>query len=96
MATYSNGSEGDGFYEQCAKCKYGEKPCPIALLQFNYNYEAMKNEVAKRMLGDMVAQDGTCSMYNEFIEDFRIDTSQSKLFDVDANYERPTLDGKEE
>jgi hypothetical protein len=29
MAYFSNGSEGMCFEDQCAKCKWGKKTCPI-------------------------------------------------------------------
>lgn len=63
MAYFANGSEGDCFAEQCAQCRYGTKPCPIALVQFTYNYDACNNETASAILHQLVAQDGTCSMY---------------------------------
>ena len=36
MAYFSNGSEGQCFDEQCAICKYGESPCPIAAIQMEF------------------------------------------------------------
>ena len=35
MAYFSNGSEGMCFEDQCAKCKYGQEPCPIAAVQIS-------------------------------------------------------------
>jgi hypothetical protein len=29
MAYFANGCEGEVFDEQCAKCRFGESPCPI-------------------------------------------------------------------
>lgn len=79
MAYFSNSSEGDGFYEQCARCKYGELPCPIALVQIEYNYDACNNEVATKILNTLVKNDGTCAMFEEFKKDFFIDSNQTKL-----------------
>jgi len=57
MAYFSNGTEGMAFEEQCSICKYGEKPCPIALVQSLYNYEAVKNETASNILTTLVSND---------------------------------------
>lgn len=63
MAYFANGSEGDCFTEQCMRCRYGDQPCPIAMVQFNYNYAACNNEVASNILHDLVKQDGSCAMF---------------------------------
>ncbi len=81
MAYFSNGSEGMCFDDQCAKCKYGRLPCPIALVQVTYNYEACNNEVATKILDTLVSSDGTCSMWKEFKTDFEIDPNQLELFE---------------
>ena len=62
MAYFSNGSAGACFDRECMECKYGEDPCPIALAQMEYNYEAANNEVATKILGDLVSDEGKCSM----------------------------------
>ena len=85
MAYFSNGSEGMVFEDQCAKCKYGDKACPIALVQLLYNYDAVKAEnagdnTASLILDSLVKNDGTCTMWQEFKEDFAIDPNQLKLF----------------
>ena len=80
MAYFSNGSEGTVFEDQCARCKYGEEPCPIAAVQLNYNYEACDNEVAENILNALVEQDGTCTMFDMFKKDFEIDPNQERLF----------------
>lgn len=59
MAYFSNGSEGEVFDRQCAKCKYGEKPCPISAVQMIYNYDAVNNDVASKILDSLVKPDGT-------------------------------------
>lgn len=85
MAYFSNGSEGTVFEDQCAKCKYGERACPIALVQVLYNYDAVKAEnagdkTATLILDALVQNNGTCNMYKEFKADFAIDPNQLKLF----------------
>lgn len=70
MAYFPNGSAGEVFGEQCAKCKYGEAPCPIAYVQFNYNYRACNNKIARNILDDLIKDDGTCTMYEQFKKDF--------------------------
>lgn len=66
MAYFANGTEGMVFEEQCTRCIFGQKPCPIAWVQVNYNYDAVGNKVATNILGDLVKQDGTCTMFREF------------------------------
>lgn len=82
MAYFSNGSEGMVFDDQCRKCKYGDKPCPIAGVQMAYNYDACNNEVARKILDSLVKNDGTCTMYKEFESDFKkeYDPNQLNLF----------------
>ncbi len=80
MAYFSNGSEGMCFDDQCAKCKYGQAPCPIALVQVAYNYEAVNNEVATKILDTLVKQDGTCTVYEMAKLEFAIDPDQLELF----------------
>ena len=80
MAYFANSSEGDNFREECASCKYGEKPCPIFLVQFNYNYSACNNKIARSILDDLISDDGTCLMKEEFKTDFFKDVNQTKLF----------------
>jgi hypothetical protein len=71
MAYFANSSE-ETFDEQCDKCKYGQKPCPIAAIQMEFNYDAVNNEVATKMLNCLVSQKGECSMFNTFFNDFAI------------------------
>jgi hypothetical protein len=80
MAYFSNGSEGMVFDDQCAKCKYGDKPCPIAFVQMEYNYSQVNNEVATNILTALVESDGTCTMWKLAKQDFEIDPNQLKLF----------------
>ena len=72
MAYFSNSSEGSVFEYQCSKCKYGDKPCPIAWVQMDYNYEACNNKTASAILNELVKDDSTCAMFEEFKEDFEI------------------------
>lgn len=81
MGYFSNGSEGIVFDNQCSKCKYGTKPCPIALTQITYNYDAVNNEVATKILDTLVGDDGNCQMWKEFKQDFEIDPNQLELFE---------------
>jgi hypothetical protein len=78
MAYFSNGSEGMVFDDQCARCRYGKEPCPIALVQMEYNYKAVNNEVATKILDTLVHNDGTCAMFKEFEKDFTI--TEAPLF----------------
>lgn len=80
MAYFSNGSEGMVFDAQCQKCKYGDKPCPIALVQITYNYDAVNNEVATKILDTLVKHDGTCTMWELAKSDLFSDPYQMKLF----------------
>lgn len=72
MAYFSNGSEGEVFDLQCSKCKYGDEACPIAAVQMVYNYDACNNPIARSILDDLVKNDGTCAMFNEFKKDFQL------------------------
>lgn len=75
MACFSNGSEGMIFDEQCSICKYGDKPCPIALIQAEFNYSQINNPVAEQIMDKLVNDYGECSMFKAFKSDFEIDTS---------------------
>ena len=66
MAYFSNGSEGSCFEQQCNKCKYGQRACPIFIVQSSFNYDAVNNEVATNILNKLVRNDGTCQMFEEF------------------------------
>jgi hypothetical protein len=84
MAYFSNSSEGELFADECADCIFGERPCPIAMVQMNYNYEAANNETATDILNDLVKNDGTCMMLHEFGKELRIPDyvkKQQGLFD---------------
>ena len=57
MAYFSNGTEGEVFDNECAECILGEKPCPIAGVQMEYNYDACNNKTARAILNSLVKQD---------------------------------------
>lgn len=80
MAYFSNGSEGECFEDQCGRCKYGQAPCPVALMQLEWNYDQVGNELAKKIMDNFVKTDGTCTVYEMAKEDFAIDPNQINLF----------------
>ena len=80
MAYFSNGSEGYCFDERCSRCRYGEKPCPIAWVQMDNNYEACNNEIARKILDHLVKQDGTCAMFEMDKKHFDISGDNKPLF----------------
>jgi hypothetical protein len=81
MAYFSNSSEGFALDGQCEKCKYGKGPCPIFAAQVMYNYDAVNNEVATKILDSLISDDGVCSMWKQYRHDFEIDPNQLELFD---------------
>ena len=81
MAYFSNSSEGDCF--DCSPCKYAEEPCPIALVQIMYNYDAVNNEVATNILNELIKQDGTCTFFEMAKGDLFVDKNQTDLFNSD-------------
>lgn len=82
MAYFSNGSEGMVFDDQCTKCKFGDKPCPIAFIQMHFNYDQLKDTTgtASNILNHLVKPDGTCTVWEMAKEDFAIDPNQLQLF----------------
>ena len=79
MAYFPNGTVGMCFDEQCCRCKYGEEPCPIYLVQSIYNYDACNNEVATKILDELVKNDGTCTVFEMAKEHFFVDINQTEL-----------------
>ena len=57
MAYFSNGSEGEVFDEECAECILGEQPCPIFLVQSEFNYKACNDPIGREILNCLVTQD---------------------------------------
>ncbi len=80
MAYFSNSTDGMAFDDQCQICKYGEEPCPIALVQNLYNYDVCNNEVARKILDSLVKDNGTCEFFRQFQKDLKIDARQKSLF----------------
>ena len=63
MAYFANSSEGAVFDRQCSQCRFGQEPCPIAMVQLDFNYRAVGNQLATDILNDLVKDDGTCMMF---------------------------------
>ena len=82
MAYFANGSEGECFEDQCEECRYGERPCPVALVQQLYNYDACNNKVATNIMNDLVKNDGTCEMYKMFEKDFKLTKGEKSQIDL--------------
>lgn len=82
MAYFSNSSDGSCFAVQCEKCRYGEKPCPIAMVQMLYNYDAVNNKVATDILNELVKDDGRCLMYETFEKDFKLSDGEKAQLDL--------------
>lgn len=81
MAYFSNGTEGMVFDDQCARCKFGKHPCPIAFVQIDANYDQHKDVTgtATKILSHLVKDDGTCTVYKMAKQDFAIDPDQMEL-----------------
>jgi hypothetical protein len=69
MAYFSNGTEGEVLDEQCSRCKFGERACPIFWVQSCYNYDACNVSIARKILDDLVNDDGSCEMFKTFEEE---------------------------
>lgn len=82
MAYFSNGTEGMVFDDQCAKCKYGRSPCPIALIQMEYNYDQLKDTTgtARKIMDTLVNSKGVCSVFEMCKNEFEIDPNQLPIF----------------
>jgi len=78
MAYFSNSTDGAYFEAQCSRCKLNDATCPIAAVQFNYNYDAVNNEVATKILGGLVRNDGTCLMRIEIDKQLACDGGQKQ------------------
>ena len=90
MAYFPNGTSGEVFDEQCSRCRYGEQSCPIWYIQVTYNYDACNNEVATKILDELVKDDGTCAMFKLDPEWF--DKERVPATDADAAYYALTAD----
>lgn len=80
MAYFSNGSEGEVFDHQCGRCKFGDKPCPVAAMQLLWNYDQVGNRLAEQIMDNFVKKDGTCTVFEMAKSEFEIDPTQHKLF----------------
>ena len=70
MAYFSQSYEGSRFEDECARCKFGDKPCPIrpAWVQYEHNYDAANNDTASAILDYLVSNTGECAMLRQFPE----------------------------
>lgn len=68
MAYIPNGScpAAERFANDCARCKYGEKHCPIHNVQMTYNYAG---EAGRDVLRLLVDDDGNCKVLECFKDD---------------------------
>lgn len=80
MAYFSNSSDGSLFDEQCGRCKFGDAPCPVALAQSLYNYEACNNPTARKILDLLVKDDGTCEVFKMMEREITADPDQIEAF----------------
>lgn len=67
MAYFPNGTAGTVLDEQCDKCLLlASDPCPILLVQLNYNYEQLDKEGKENKIGELlnclVDEKGICQM----------------------------------
>jgi len=46
-----------------------------------FNYDAVNNEIATKILDELVKQDGTCTMFDTFRKDFHCDAKNLKLWE---------------
>lgn len=91
MAYFCNSGDGSSFEEQCDRCRYGEKHCPIACLQLSYNYEALNNKIATEMLDSLVKQNGSCSMFKTFKKDFELNEGEKAQMELSENIDTKGL-----
>ena len=63
MAYFPNGTAGACFDAQCSRCKYGDRACPVAMVQSLYNYDACNNPTARTILDTLVSDEGVCAMF---------------------------------
>jgi hypothetical protein len=65
MAYFSNGTEGDVLDNQCAQCPLGQLPCPVALVQLEYNYEQLDDGNAKlrEAMNLLINEQGICKTF---------------------------------
>ncbi len=85
MAYFANGSEGDCLDQQCSLCRYGEQPCPIFEMQLMFNYDQLKDTTgtASNIMDLLIKNDGTCTMFQRFENDFSLKPKVTPLFPED-------------
>lgn len=66
MAYFANSSEGAALDNECQDCPFFKRNCPILRVQEVYNYDQCNNDVASQILYDLIKDDGTCSMKQEY------------------------------
>ena len=79
MAYFPNGTAGEVFDEQCCRCKHGQKFCPVYFVQSTFNYDAINNEVATKILNYLVKGNGRCEVFEMAKHDFEIDINQIEM-----------------
>ena len=67
MAYFPNGTSGEVLDAQCATCPVGadpDAPCPVLLVQLEYNYDQCSKgqEKLKEAMNLLVSEDGECRM----------------------------------
>lgn len=65
MAYFSNGTAGMALEEQCARCPWGQEPCEVALVHYEFNYDQVDKgqEKLRQALSILVTDDGTCQIF---------------------------------
>ena len=62
MVYFSNGTEGDILDSQCSECKLWNESCPIIIVQLEYNYGQVGNELARKIMNELVNEKGMCML----------------------------------
>lgn len=62
MAYFSNGSEGQAFYDECTSCPIEMNECPIHGLQMLMNYDQIGSGLLRSALNELVNDKGECHM----------------------------------
>ena len=65
MAYFPNSTAGEVLDIQCGDCKLpNDAPCPILLVQANYNYDQLKdgNERLREAMSCLINDEGKCLM----------------------------------
>jgi hypothetical protein len=72
VAVYSNSTDGMVLGDQCSKCIFGEKACPILQAQLEYNYSQHDSRVAKQILETIVSTQYSCEMMHRFEKELSV------------------------